>query len=110
MSFYLTSECINAFKTYITLEVKMNTKIYVGNLSYETENSDLETLFSAHGSVVMVNVVKDRDSGRARGFGFVEMKTNSQANDAIMKLNESDFMGRSLVVNMAKQRENRSFR
>lgn len=88
----------------------MNSKIYVGNLSYETENSDLETLFNAHGSVVMVNVVRDRESGRARGFGFVEMKSLEEANQAIMKLNESDFMGRSLVVNMAKPRESRSFR
>ena len=88
----------------------MNTKMYVGNLSYDVEKSDLETLFSEHGSVVMVNVVKDRDTGRARGFGFVEMQSKEEANQAIMNLNESDFMGRSLVVNMAKPRESRSSR
>lgn len=80
----------------------MNAKIYVGNLSYETENSDLEKLFTTYGNVVMVNVVRDRISGRGRGFGFVEMKTKTEATEAINGLNSSNFMGRSLVVNSAK--------
>jgi cold-inducible RNA-binding protein len=88
----------------------MNAKIYVGNLSYETENSDLENLFNTHGTVVKANVVKDRDSGRARGFGFVEMQSSNEANEAISSLNSQNFMGRNIVVNMAKPRENRSFR
>lgn len=88
----------------------MNTKIYVGNLSYETENSDLENLFSTYGDVSMVNVVRDRDSGRARGFGFVEMKTSDDANTAIDKLNSTEFNGRSIVVNMAKPKAPRDSR
>ena len=85
----------------------MNTKIYVGNLSYEVENSDLETLFAKVGEVVAVNVVKDRDSGRARGFGFVEMQKSNEAEEAISNFHEKDFMGRSLIVNLAKVRENK---
>ncbi|MAZ48524.1 MAG: RNA-binding protein [Halobacteriovoraceae bacterium] len=82
----------------------MNTKIYVGNLSFETENSDLESLFSAHGEVKTANVVRDKESGRARGFGFVEMSQASHADSAIESLNQSQFMGRNIVVNMAKER------
>lgn len=88
----------------------MNTKMYVGNLSYDVENSDLESLFNAYGAVITVNVVKDRDTGRARGFGFVEMKSSDEASQAIEKLNETDFMGRALIVNMAKPRETRNSR
>lgn len=88
----------------------MNSKIYVGNLSYETENSELETLFKNYGQVKTVNVVRDRDTGRARGFGFVEMQSSLQASEAITALNSSDFRGRSLVVNMAKIKERRDFR
>lgn len=88
----------------------MNSKIYVGNLSYETENSELETLFKNYGQVKTVNVVRERDTGRARGFGFIEMQSASQANEAITALNSSDFRGRSLVVNMAKIKERRDFR
>ena len=87
----------------------MNKNIYVGNLSYETENSDLETLFNKHGKVATVNIIKDKNTGRARGFAFVEMKTTKEANEAISNLNDSDFMGRSLVVNMAKPRVERSY-
>ncbi|EQC51830.1 hypothetical protein [Bacteriovorax sp. DB6_IX] len=80
----------------------MNAKIYVGNLSYNIENSDLENLFSEVGSVVNVNVVRDRDTGRARGFGFVEMQSKDDADKAINDLHQRDFMGRALVVNMAR--------
>ncbi|MDD0851628.1 hypothetical protein HBN50_00920 [Halobacteriovorax sp. GB3] len=86
----------------------MNTKIYVGNLSYEVENSDLETLFAKVGEVIAVNVVKDRDSGRARGFGFVEMQKSNEAKEAISNFHEKDFMGRSLIVNLAKNDKTRS--
>lgn len=83
----------------------MNSKIYVGNLSYDIENSDLENLFSSIGSVVTVNVVKDRDTGRARGFGFIEMQNASDANMAVEKLHSKEFMGRDLVVNIARTDE-----
>jgi RNA recognition motif-containing protein len=79
----------------------MNSKIYVGNLSYDIENSDLENLFANVGDVKTVNVIKDRDTGRARGFGFVEMQSANEAEKAIADLHETEFMGRSLIVNIA---------
>lgn len=88
----------------------MDNKIYVGNLSYQAQDSELATLFGDYGNVLKVNVVKDRDSGRGRGFGFVEMNSSAEADQAVMALNEKDFLGRTLVVNIAKPRENRSFR
>lgn len=88
----------------------MNTKIYVGNLSFETEDTELEELFQNYGEVTEVNVIKDRNTGRARGFGFVEMKSHDEANQAISSLNSSDFMGRPIIVNMAKAREDKSIR
>jgi cold-inducible RNA-binding protein len=84
----------------------MSTKLYVGNLSYEIENADLENLFSASGTVVTVNIVKDRDSGRVKGFGFVEMTNSSEANLAIENLNETEFMGRNIKVNLALENRN----
>ena len=84
----------------------MSTKLYVGNLSYEIENADLENLFSASGTVVTVNIVKDRDSGRVKGFGFVEMTKSSEANLAIENLNETEFMGRNIKVNLALENRN----
>jgi len=89
----------------------MNSKIYVGNLSYSIENSDLETLFNSVGPVTTVNVIKDRDTGRARGFGFVEMESSVDAEKAVQTLHEKDFMGRALVVNLARgEKKTRDFR
>lgn len=79
----------------------MNSKLYVGNLPFDVENVDLENLFSASGTVQSVNIVKDRDTGRAKGFGFVEMKNQQEASAAIQTLNEKDFKGRPLKVNLA---------
>ncbi|EPZ49976.1 hypothetical protein M902_0787 [Bacteriovorax sp. BAL6_X] len=87
----------------------MKSNIYVGNLSYDIENSDLEKLFAEEGNVVAVNVIRDQDSGRARGFGFVEMETISDAEKAINNLNDKNFMGRSLIVNMAKTSKRKSY-
>ncbi len=84
----------------------MNSKLYVGNLSYEIENADLENLFSASGTVLTVNIVKDRETGRAKGFGFVEMTNTDEANMAIQNLNETQFMGRNIKVNMALDNKN----
>ena len=64
----------------------MNSKIYVGNLSYDIENSDLENLFGSIGKVLTVNVIKDRETGRARGFGFIEMESSDEANIAVEQL------------------------
>jgi RNA recognition motif-containing protein len=85
----------------------MGAKLYVGNMSFDTENSDLETLFAAHGSVRSAQIIMDRDSGRSKGFGFVEMSAESEATAAILALNGQDFKGRPLTVNVAKPREDR---
>ncbi len=84
----------------------MSTNLYVGNLTFDTTSSDLETLFAAHGQVKSAHVITDRDSGRSRGFGFVEMSSPSEAKAAIDSLNGHDVDGRQLTVNVAKERRN----
>ena len=78
--------------------------IYVGNLSYNTTDEDLRQAFSAHGEVTAVNIIKDRFSGESRGFGFVEMATNEEAQAAIANLNGTEMGGRTLNVNEARPR------
>ncbi|MDQ8193664.1 RNA-binding protein [Coraliomargarita sp. SDUM461004] len=85
----------------------MNTKMYVGNLSYDTTDSDLRELFEAHGTVSDVFIVKDRESGRPRGFAFVSMGTPEEMNAAIEGLNGEEFLGRALTINEARPREER---
>ncbi len=85
----------------------MGRKIYVGNLSYNTTSSDLEQLFSQHGSVQSAEVIADRDSGRSKGFGFVQMGSDDEAQAAIAALNGQEVDGRNLTVNVAKPREER---
>jgi len=85
----------------------MGKKLYVGNLSYEVSSSDLEQLFSAHGTVDSAEVISDRMTGRSKGFGFVEMSSDQEAQAAISALNGKDHGGRALTVNEAKPRENR---
>ncbi len=82
-------------------------KLYVGNLSYEVNNSTLEELFAPFGSVRSAQVIQDRDTGRSKGFGFVEMADDNAARTAISELNEKDHNGRPLSVNEAKPREDR---
>lgn len=82
-------------------------KLYVGNLSFGTSNSDLENLFSQVGTVESASIVEDRDTGRSRGFGFVEMSSKEEGNAAISQFNGKEVDGRSLTVNEAKPRENR---
>lgn len=86
----------------------MSKKLYVGNLSYTVDNRELESLFAAHGSVASANVITDRDSGRSKGFGFVEMDSDQEAKAAIAALHGKDIDGRSLTVNEARPREERS--
>ena len=86
----------------------MNTKLYVGNLPYETTESDLQALFSAAGGVSSVNVIKDRATGRARGFAFVEMSDAEGAKRAIAELDQHQIDGRNLTVNEAKPMAPRS--
>ncbi len=80
----------------------MNTKLYVGNLPYQTTESDLQALFAAAGDVTTVNIVRDRATGQARGFAFVEMSDADGAQRAISDLHQHQFGGRSLTVNEAK--------
>ena len=86
----------------------MSTKLYVGNLSFNTSSQELETMFAEAGTVQSANIVEDRETGRSRGFGFVEMSTKEEAQAAITALDGKEFDGRSLKVNEAKPRENRS--
>ncbi len=79
-------------------------KLYVGNLPYSTTGEELTGTFAAFGEVVSANVIQDRDTGRSRGFGFVEMPNDSEANAAIEALHGKDFNGRNLIVNEARPR------
>jgi len=83
----------------------MDTKLYVGNLSYNASEDDLRTLFSEVGSVTSVTVIKDRDSGRSKGFGFIEMGTQVEAEAATSRFNGFMYNGRELKVNIARPRE-----
>ena len=85
----------------------MGKKLYVGNLTYEVTDSQLEQMFAAHGAVQSAQVIMDRDTGRSKGFGFVEMGNDQEAQAAIQALNGKQVDGRSLTVNEAKPRENR---
>ena len=85
----------------------MNTKMYVGNLSYDANDTDIRGLFEAHGSVTDVFIVKDRESDRPRGFAFVSMGTKEEMDAAIEGLNGAEFMGRNLAINEARPREER---
>ena len=80
----------------------MNTKLYVGNLPYDTSEADLQTLFEGAGAVSTINIVRDRATGQARGFAFVEMSDAEGARKAISELDRHQFGGRSLTVNEAK--------
>lgn len=84
----------------------MSMKLYVGNLAFQTTDQDLQDLFSQVGSVESVSLVTDRDTGRSRGFGFVEMGSRTEGEAAINKFNGTEVGGRSLTVNEAKPREN----
>jgi RNA recognition motif-containing protein len=86
----------------------MEVKLYVGNLSYSTSEDDLRTLFAQAGTVTSVAVIKDRDTGSSKGFAFVEMTTQAEAQIAINKFNNYQLGERPLTVNMAKPREERS--
>ena len=83
----------------------MSQKIYVGNLPYSASDADLQQNFSAFGDVVSATVMTDRDTGRSKGFGFVEMSSPAQAQAAIEGLNRQSVSGRALVVNLARPRD-----
>lgn len=83
-------------------------KLYVGNLSFQTSDDDLQGLFAQAGTVESASIVTDRDTGRSRGFGFVEMSSKAEGEAAIAQFNGTEISGRNLTVNEAKPRENRS--
>lgn len=85
----------------------MAKKLYVGNLSYQVDSSELEQLFGQHGQVDSAQVIMDRDTGRSKGFGFVEMSNDDEAEAAIAALNGQEHGGRALTVNEARPREER---
>ena len=85
-------------------------KLYVGNISFNTSATDLQNLFGEIGTVESVNVIEDRDTGRSRGFGFVEMSSQSEGENAIAQLNGKEIDGRELKVNEAKPQERRDNR
>ena len=85
----------------------MSSKLYVGNLAFQTSSEDLRQLFAQAGTVESASVVEDRDTGRSRGFGFVEMSSKEEAQAAIAQFNGQEVNGRSLTVNEAKPREDR---
>ena len=82
--------------------------IYVSNLSYDTTTESLQELFAEYGEISSANIIKDRDSGRSRGFGFVEMPNDTDAQKAIDELNNSDFEGKTITVNMARPKTERN--
>lgn len=85
----------------------METKLYVGNLAYSATEDDLRTLFARAGTVQSVALIKDRETGRSKGFGFVEMSTQEEAQRAITMFHGQQFMERALTVNIARPREER---
>ncbi len=88
----------------------MGKKLYVGNLSYDMADSDLQSLFEPHGTVQSAQVINDRDTGRSKGFGFVEMGSGEEVQAAIDALNGQEVNGRALTVNEARPREDRGNR
>ena len=85
----------------------MTTNIYVGNLSYQTDDRELEDLFAPYGDIASARVITDRETGRSKGFGFVEMPDSAQAEAAISGLNDTEIDGRNLRINEARPREER---
>ncbi len=85
----------------------MSMKLYVGNLDFQTSATELETLFSTSGTVTSANIIEDRETGRSRGFGFVEMSSSEEGTAAIAEFNGKEINGRALIVNEARQRENK---
>ena len=90
--------------------MKLSKKLYIGNLPFNTTGADLEEVFGQYGVVESANVITDRESGRSRGFGFVEFENSADAQAAQAALDGQDYEGRALRVNEAQERERRSFR
>jgi RNA recognition motif-containing protein len=98
----------SSFLNVFSLEAQLGTKLYVGNLSYDINKNDLEQMFAAHGAVTSAQVITDRETQRSKGFGFVEMGSDQEAQAAITALNGKSIDGRALTVNEARPQEPRS--
>src|SRR5262245_25409121 len=94
--------CLKGIRPLSKWSLRMGKKLYVGNLSYGVTDTDLSTMFSAHGAVQSAQVIMDRDTGRSKGFGFVEMANDREAQAAIAALNGQESSGRALTVNEAR--------
>ena len=105
--FLLDPESITEGRQTFVRSSIVGKKLYVGNLTYNVNESDLETMFSQYGSVQSAQVIADRDTNRSKGFAFVEMGSDAEAQAAIQGLNGHDHGGRNLTVNEAKPREDR---
>jgi RNA recognition motif-containing protein len=99
----ITLTCISSI-----LRNKMETKLYIGNMSYDTTEDELRTMFSEAGTVQTVDIIKDRDSGRPKGFAFIVMSSQAEAEKAISMFNEKTVKERALTVNIARPREERT--
>jgi cold-inducible RNA-binding protein len=106
-SFSLDPESDERVVTSFARHLQVGKKLYVGNLTYNVNSSDLEALFAPYGTVQSAQVIEDRDTNRSKGFGFVEMGSDAEAEAAINALNEQEYDGRRLTVNEAKPREAR---
>lgn len=102
----LLSACLSCF-THVCNKEEMGNKLYVGNLSFRVTSEDLQEFFAAAGAVDSANVVYDRETGRSRGFGFVEMGSDDEAAAAVAQFNGQEYDGRAMVVNEARPREDR---
>jgi RNA recognition motif-containing protein len=102
---FATGSCFTPMAHTQENSIAMEAKLYVGNLPYTTVDADLEALFSQAGTVKSAQVIKDRQSGRSKGFGFVEMSSSDEAQSAITMFHGKDYSGRPLTVNIARPRE-----
>jgi cold-inducible RNA-binding protein len=107
LKFVLPREMLRSHGPHSGEEYFMEAKLYVGNLPYTTVDADLQTLFSQAGTVKSAQVIRDRASGRSKGFGFVEMASSEEAQSAITMFHGKDYSGRPLTVNLARPREDR---
>jgi cold-inducible RNA-binding protein len=108
----LAADCHCPFRNSTRNETHANMKLYVGNLPYRLSEDELQNTFAAHGQVTSVNIVMDRETGRSKGFAFVEMSSDAEAEEALRQLNGKDLGGRPLRVDRAKPQAQRprSFR
>jgi cold-inducible RNA-binding protein len=104
----MTGNSLAKAKFNLGQKIIMNNKLFVGNLSFDTTENDLHDAFAAHGTVTEANLMMDRTTNRPRGFGFVTMSTEEEAQKAIAALNGHELAGRAITVNVARPREERS--